>query len=244
MTCKSQCFIVLNMRYERIFYGVLLCIMLATAGNAEIFSAQCENHPQKSDSAGDWDYNPNTETWNQQGEIPGEEDEIWIDGGYHVRIFDDSHSVSKLEMRSNGSGANLEISGGRLEVSGIAKFEGPANSIVVSGGSLKIYWAYGGIDGLRISAGSVEVEGENWDTIVGVSQSGGEVILPSLDIEGPGGYSFEAGSKGTLKVETNSEPEEFFADDIDDTIVKSASDSWSYGRESIGGTSYATLSVE
>ena len=230
-----------NIRKYCILTGL---IGLLTAANlhAEVFSAQCIAMPSQG-GAGDWSFNANTETWNQAGKVPGPSDEVWIDAGKQVHIYEGWHTVSKLEMRSNGGGAYLEISNGALEVTGIAKFDGNQNSIIVSGGNLNIYWAYGGIDGLRITAGRLEIEGANWDTIVNLSQSGGTVILHSLDLAGPGSYAFEYGNTGVLKVETTMDPKPFFAGYIDKQIVRPSGAEWVYGTESIDGTPYATLST-
>lgn len=209
---------------------------------AEVFSAQSVPSPAQN-AAGDWDHNPGTETWNQPGKRPGKGDEVWIDSGCNVRIFNGWHSISKLEMRSSGGRATLEVAGGGLNVTGIAKFEGSGNSIIVSGGTLNIYWAYGGIDGLRITGGSFEVQGQNWDTIHKLSQSGGIVILHSLDISQQGGYIFESGSTGVLKVQTNTPPKEFYSNYVGGKIAKPAGSQWVYGTQTINGTTYATLSI-
>ncbi len=147
-----------NLKY--ILAAVFLFSSLAGT-HAVIFSALCTDYPTGAGEAGDWDYNANTETWNQAGEIPDSSDEVWIDGGCYVRIFDGLHTLSKLEMRADESGANLEISGGSLEITGIAKFEGTDNDIVVSGGDLTIYWAYGGIDGTNGTDGVAGANGTN-----------------------------------------------------------------------------------
>jgi hypothetical protein len=233
----------MNIRNLKYILAACLLLCVGVVAYASVFSAQCVKPPSSAGEIGDWDRNIDIETWSQSAKTPDASDEVWIDSGYYVRIFDGSHTLSKLEMRAGESGANLEISGGCLEITGIAKFEGTGNSIVVSGGNLTIYWAYGGIDGLRISSGSFEIENGNWDTILNLSQSGGEVILHSLDLQGPGAYVFEPKSTGVLKVETDTTPTEFFADHIDSEILKDPADKWVYGSESINSATYATLSV-